>query len=753
MRFRVRLTLSLVGAIVLVAVLFAYFQVGAEESRLQSELALRAEVLGEGLAESAEPLVKRHAFLDLKDLVSQFSNRQPLAGVMIYDGEKLPVAGTPRLFPKFPTAPPAVLRAFESKTGQSEFVTAGTARMHIYALPLGESDPPLGALAVVHDASYIKAEVSRSWRRNFIRVFVQALLITLICWAIIRWSVIGPLVRTAKWMRDLRLGRYHEAPALPEEELFQPMAREVEHLAASLSLARAAAQQEARLRHAAEALWTAERLRVHVRTKLQGQPLFVVSNREPYIHVRRGKGIETLVPASGLVTAIEPILRACDGTWIAHGSGDADRETVSDRDRLRVPPEEPQYTLRRVWLSKEEEDGYYYGFANEGLWPLCHIAHTRPVFRTEDWAHYQGVNQKVAQAVLEETDGVEQPAVLVQDYHFALLPRLIKEKRPDARVAIFWHIPWPNPEAFAICPWQAEVLDGLLGADLVGLHVQAHCMNFLETVDRAIECRIEWDRFAVNRSGHFTLVRRFPISVAFCGADSNPRPPKSPPIVRAELFKALGIQASLMGVGVDRVDYTKGILERFRGIERFLEKYPAYVKRFSFVQIGAPSRDQIKRYQDLQKEIEAEVERINLRFQTPEWKPIVFLKRHHSHREIEPYYRAADVCLVTSLHDGMNLVAKEFVASREDEEGALILSHFTGASRELRDAILVNPYDTEQLAEAIRFALEMEPAERMRRMRELRRVVGENNIYRWAASLITELAEVRVERPAEFKVQ
>ena len=482
-----------------------------------------------------------------------------------------------------------------------------------------------------------------------------------------------------------------------------------------------------------------------IQSKTIQSPLFVVSNREPYMHVNRGKGIEMIVPASGLVTALEPILRACDGKWIAAGSGDADRETVDENDHLRVPPEGPEYTLRRVWLTKEEEEGYYYGFSNEGLWPLCHIAHTRPLFRASDWQCYQDANRKFADAVLEEMAGAEHPLVLVQDYHFALLPRMIKEARPDARIAIFWHIPWPNAEAFGICPWQRELLDGLLGADLVGFHIQAHCNNFLETVDRALESRIEWERFAVKRHEQTTLVRPFPISVDFREGRAEPKVAESPYVVRTALLKNQGLEASFLGIGVDRIDYTKGILERFRGIERFLEKWPSYQRQFTFVQIGAPSRTRIQRYHDFVAEVEAEAARINARFQTPKWKPIVLLKRHHEHGEIQPYYQAADLCMVTSLHDGMNLVAKEFVAAREDEEGALILSQFTGASRELRDAIIVNPYDIEQLSEAIHTALEMSAPERHARMQRLRRTVREHNVYRWAGNLITELSEIRVE--------
>jgi trehalose 6-phosphate synthase len=555
-----------------------------------------------------------------------------------------------------------------------------------------------------------------------------------------------PIAKMAQWLKELRAGEAVTNPDLSGEDVLKPITREVTHLATSLQMARASAQKEARLREAADSLWTAERLRVYQQAALEDSRLFVVSNREPYEHVRRGGSIEARVPASGLVTAMEPILRACAGTWIAHGAADADHETVDSNDRLRVPPDEPRYTLRRVWLTREEEERYYYGFANEGLWPLCHIAHTRPIFRAEDWEAYRGVNAKFAHALLEEMNGAHNPVVLVQDYHFALLPRMIKEQRPDARVAIFWHIPWPNPEAFGICPWQSELLEGLLGADLVGFHIQSHCNNFLETIDRTLESRIEWERYAVNKGGHFTLVRPFPISVDF--KDAPPYVSNGHAALRLErgsLLKRLGIETDYLAIGVDRLDYTKGIPERFRGVERFLERYPSYVGRFALVQIGAPSRVHIERYQNLIAEVEREAERINRRFQSKHWKPIVFLKQHHNHSEIEPFYRVSDLCLVTSLHDGMNLVAKEYVAARDDEGGALILSLFTGASRELQDALIVNPYDTEQLAEAIHVALTMDPRQRRERMRRMRRVVKQHNIYRWAANLIAAVSEIRVE--------
>jgi alpha,alpha-trehalose-phosphate synthase [UDP-forming] len=740
-----RLIVSLIVGVTLVSLCSSYYQVIVLKRGLRKDLQHRAEVLGESLAGNVERDLERNSPQTLQRTVQRFANREHLTGLAVYDPQGHPIAVTSDLEPLMTSAPAVVGQALKQNQGADAFLRMGNFSVHIYALPLHRGDDVIGSLAIVHDAGYIRAESLRIWRETFLSALAHVFLIVLITLLIVRWSIAGPIARTAHWMKALRTGRLASGRVkVPDLELFRPLASEVATLAESLSTARSAAKMEARLRETGESVWTADRLAVHVRNRLEdGSRLFVVSNREPYMHTRRGKSVEVNVPPSGLVTALEPVLRACDGTWVAHGAGDADLETVDAHDRLQVPPDDPRYTLRRIWLSKEEEEGYYYGFANEGLWPLCHIAHTRPIFRASDWKHYQEVNRKFADALLEEMQNVSRPVVLVQDYHFALLPRMIKQSRPDARVAIFWHIPWPNPEAFRICPWQSDLVEGLLGADLVGFHVQAHCTNFVQTVDRVVESRIDWEHFSVKRLDHRTTVRPFPISVDFDAPAEAP--PESAYEERATLLKALGVEAALMGVGVDRLDYTKGILERFLAIERFLEKYPLYQKIFTFVQIGAPSRSHIKRYHDLQKEVEAEVERINWRFQSAQWKPIILLNRQHSHKEIIPYYRAADLCLVTSLHDGMNLVAKEFVATRSDELGVLILSRFTGAARELRDALQVNPYDVDQTAEAIRAALEMPAEEKQMRMQRMRKLVRENNVYRWAGSLIGALFEVRLD--------
>ena len=742
-----RLIISLVIGVTLVSLCSSYYQSYMLAQGMRRDLEHRAQLLGESLASNVERDMERSNPGILRRTVQQFANREHLAGLAVYDPEGKTLAVASNLQPLIESAPAVVLQSLKEQREISGFVRIGIASLHIYAVPLRKGEEVTGSLAIVHDSGYIKGESLRIWRETFLSALAHVFIIVLLTLVIVRWSIAGPIARTAHWMRALRTGRAVARIKAHDLDLFRPLAREVATFAESLHTARSAAELEARLRESGESTWTADRLAVHIRARLEDSRLFVVSNREPYIHLRRGKSVEVSQPASGLVTALEPVLQACGGTWVAHGSGDGDIDAVDVHDRLPVPPDDPHYTLRRIWLSKEEEQGYYYGFANEGLWPLCHIAHTRPLFRADDWKHYKEVNRKFADALLEEMADTKRPVVLVQDYHFALLPRMIKEQRPEARVAIFWHIPWPNPEAFGICPWQRELVDGLLGADLIGFHIQSHCTNFLQTVDRTIESRIDWDHSTVQRLDHRTAVRPFPISVE-CTELPVEVPRESAYEERGRLLKSLGVEAALMGVGVDRMDYTKGILERFLAIERFLEKYPRYQGVFTFVQIGAPSRTHIKRYHDLQAELVAEADRINWRFQADQWKPILLLNRQHSHKEVAAYYRAADLCLVTSLHDGMNLVAKEFVATRRDERGVLILSCFTGAARELRDALQVNPYDIDQTADAIRAALEMPSEEKEIRMHRMRKTVREHNVYRWAGNLIAELCEVRLDDQA-----
>lgn len=747
MRTTHKIVIPLAVSVLSVSLLYGSYQVQKERRNLREDLSHRSAVLAENLQQSLESASSRATDRSLTRIVERYGQREHLLGAVVYDKFGDMVAITPGLSPTFVLEPPIAAQAAKLDKGMGEFLERNEAPFHLYAVALHREREVNGSVMVLYDSSYIHDRVMLAFRDSLLNTLVQTLLITGLAFFLVRWAFTSPLTRTAKWLRSLRANPSDTQSSLPEGELFDQIHTEARHLARDLSSARAAAQEEAQLRESQSSVWTADRLRVSLQTKLQGDALFVVSNREPYMHEYDEKEhkIRMLVPASGLVTALEPVLQACEGTWVANGSGKADREVVDEHDRLRVPPHHPTYTLRRVWLSREEDLGYYEGFSNEGLWPLCHIAHTRPLFRPGDWMYYQRINRRFADAVLSEMEGTQSPVLLVQDYHFALLARMVKEARPDVRVAVFWHIPWPNPEAFRICPWQRELVDGLLGADLIGFHIQTHCNNFLQTVDRAVEALTDWDRFEVSRKGHVTRVRPYPISVAFPQEAQGGQVIRITGEGRGALFAELGIEASLLGVGVDRLDYTKGIIERFRGIERFLELYPTYQRRFSFVQIGAPSRTDIPRYKQFLDEVTAEAERINARLQSGRWKPIVLLKRHHSHDEIERYFRAASVCLVTSLHDGMNLVAKEFVASRDDNRGALILSTFTGAARELSDAVLVNPYDVDQVANAIHEALEFDEEQQTTRMLRMRKIVYEHNVYRWAASLLSDLTEIRVE--------
>jgi alpha,alpha-trehalose-phosphate synthase [UDP-forming] len=736
MKFTIRLVSAIWLSVMLVIGAFAYMQIREERERLFGDLQRRAVLVSGALSEALEPAAKQSpAAVDR--IVRKFGQTQ--RGIAVYDRFANLRSATPDIAQILPPSLPEVTEAIARNVATQAIRVIGDRNRYIYAVSLVSDDQPVGAIAVLLDASHLQQAEWDRWSYNAIRFLVLALVTSIIAALVVKFSITRPMEEISQWTRALRSGRPVPPPRnLADANLFGPLAHEVSRLARSMQRAQVAAEQEAALRLAGESVWTEERLKQFVHLQLNGRLLVVVSNREPVSHVWRGGQIHPQAPASGLVTAMDPVMRACGGVWVAHGSGDADRETADTRGRLGVPVDEPRYTLRRVWLSKEEEQGYYAGFSNEGLWPLCHIVHTRPIFRPDDWAYYLEVNQKFADVVLDQIKDAEAPLVLIQDYHFAPLSALIKAERPDARVAIFWHIPWPNFEAFGICPWQRELLLGMLGADLIGFHTQYYCNNFLETVDRAIEARIDWERFAVSRGDHSTYVKPFPISVAPEFVDDPPRES------RAELLRRLGITAEFIGVGVERIDYTKGLPERLAALRYFLETYPQYRERLVFVQLAAPSRSTINRYQEIQREVEESVREINQMFQTKTWRPVHYLKAHHEHREIWSYYRHADFCMVTSLHDGMNLVAKEFVSVRDDEDGALILSRFAGASHELRDALIVNPYDLTGMAEAIRTALEMSPEERRARMIRMRHSVTDHNIYRWAGMLLSDLARIPI---------
>ncbi len=734
MRFKLRLLAAIWLPVTVILGVFAYVSVGRERARLEADLERRAWLLSEGLKEAVEPLLDHGSPVRMQRLIERFGSRA--SGIAVYDRSAELLAATPGWSAQLTPTPGFVADALVSMSPQRGLGTLGGRRTYFYAAPVVGGDRARGVLLTLHDASHIERDVDELVRMQAWRYLVLLAALSLVTLVVVWRSVTHPLRHLAEWARQLRAGNPVPPPALADATLFQPLAAEMRDLGRSLAKARAAMVEEALLRLRGEAIWTEERLTQYARARLGERPLVVVSNREPVSHVWRGRRIETLTPASGVVTALEPVMRACGGVWVAHGSGDADREVVDEGSLVRLPPEAPRYTLKRVWLSEQQEAGYYYGFANEGLWPLCHIVHARPTFRAEDWRQYCDVNARFADAVLEVVADTADPAVLIQDYHFALLPRHIKAKRPDARIALFWHIPWPNPEAFGICPWQADILDGMLGADLVGFHTQFHCNNFLETVDRVIEARIDWERFSVVRGQHVTSVKPYPISVAPRFLD------EPPPISRAGLLQELGIEVEFLGVGVERIDYTKGLPERFAAIHRFFDQHPEYRGRLTFVQLASPSRSRIPRYRLLEEEVEELAGRINGELGDKQWRPVLLLKGHHDHQRVWPFYRWADFCMVTSLHDGMNLVAKEFVSAREDGDGVLILSRFTGAARELREALLVNPYDVDETAEAIRAAVEMPAGERRSRMSRLRTTILEHNIYRWAGLLLGDLAEL-----------
>jgi trehalose 6-phosphate synthase len=601
------------------------------------------------------------------------------------------------------------------------------------AVPVGDAAGPVGFVVVVHDMRYVTRREEQTWRFAAVAFAVVAVAAAVVTTLVARLSWRGWTAEMQRLMREGTAGMMRLLPGGKRRRAFAPIPRDVEELMAQL----AADQTGPRL-----GPWSAERLHQSLTRHLGGESVVLVANREPYLHDRApGGGLRVVHPASGLVTALEPVMRACSGTWVAHGSGPADREASDRHGRLRVPPGEESYSLRRVWLTSEEEQGYYYGFANEGLWPLCHVVHVRPTFRAGDWEHYQRVNRKFAEAVCQEVDGLD-PIILVQDYHFALLPAVLRERLPRATIIAFWHIPWPNAERLGICPWAARLLEGLLGASVVGFQTQQHCNNFLESVDRFLESRIDRERQSIVMGGRETLVRPYPISVDWPNRWAGGAPPVE--ACRREVFQALSLPADArLGVGVDRLDYTKGIEERLLAVERALERFPSLRGRFTFAQLAAPSRTAIESYRALNEAVERLAARINERFGSGSYRPIALLREHHEPPKIFRYYRAADLCYVSSLHDGMNLVAKEFVAARDDERGVLLLSRFTGAARELPEALLVNPYDLEEASEAMATALSMAPQEQADRMRAMRAYLAHFNVYRWAGRMLADAAILR----------
>ncbi len=487
-------------------------------------------------------------------------------------------------------------------------------------------------------------------------------------------------------------------------------------------------------------MWTKDSLKELISDKLKNYLFVVASNREPYVHKSSGDKVVCFKPASGVVTALDPVLQTCNGLWVAHGSGDADRKKVDDKNRVKVPCDNPNYTLKRIWMNKAEEAGYYYGFANEALWPICHIVYTKPKFSESDWNYYKLINERFASAVLEEV-GDREALLFIQDYHLTLLPHLIKQANPKIKIAHFWHIPWPNPEVFRICPWKNEILEGLLGADLLGFHLHYHVDNFLETIKYNLEAKVDKATSSVVYKGIETLVRPYPISIDYEKISKEAHSREIAKDIK-KIKEDLGITSEFIGVGTDRIDYTKGIMEKFTAIDRFLEKYPEFQGRFVYIQIGTLSRIHLETYKKLNDEINSLVERINWKYSSDHWSPIIFIRKYFTPRELLAIYHMANICIVTSLHDGMNLVAKEFVAACPKEKGMLVLSRFAGAARELTEAVSINPYNPEEVAEGIKTALTMPEKERKARMQKMKEIVREENIYSWAAKIIQALLRI-----------
>jgi trehalose-6-phosphate synthase len=722
----IRLSLRFIVPLALALALFAYAIVplvdGMTLRWFVRDLDIRSELLANTLQEPMldyVPQQDRKKILQLFDRAIQDERLYALAfcdpsGVLLY---------------KTVTYPDSLgCSNLPAGRGRS-LVRLPSGAVHVAESPLNQGPQYLGKLVLVHDMSFVERRSADTKKYVFGMFALLAVVISLITVFIAHLSWRGWITAVKGILRGELTPR--SQTTAPAEVM--PLVGDLRALLRDYNI-------ERRLHEISPQMWTPERLRVLLHDELAGDEVLVVSNREPYIHVNKANGVvEVQRPASGLVTAVEPVMRACSGTWIAHGSGSADRQVVDRNDRVPVPPSNPAYTLRRVWLSKEEEQGYYYGFANEGLWPLCHIAHVRPVFRSADWDQYVIANQRFADAVVKEAR-TDDPVVLVQDYHFALLPRMVREQLPKATIITFWHIPWPNPESFGICPWREEILEGLLGSTILGFHTPFHCKNFLETVDRYLETRIEHEASTISYGGELTQVEPYPISIAWPDTANWPSVADCRKEVRAEL----GLPDNhLLAIGVDRLDYTKGIIERFQAVERLLELHPALIGRFSLLQIAAPSRSSLDEYQHFEARVRSLTQRINQRFGRDDYLPILLKIEHHGAERVNRLYRACEVCVVTSLHDGMNLVAKEFIAARDDDRGVLILSQFTGAARELHEALIVNPYHIEQSAEALYRALTMPEIEQQERMRSMRSLVKDFNVYRWAGRMLLDAARLR----------
>ena len=691
----------------------------------RSDVELRAQLVMHSMEEPITDLVEFGNEARLRVYLAKMAADERLLAILVCRPNGTTIFRTER-------TPQAISCDAEggSDPARSRIVQLPSGSVQVSRFDFDGAQPKPFRVLMLHDLSFVDRRQRTA--RDFVLVFVGisilllALLIVLVAWLQLRrWAEV--------LLGDIRGKRFLDNAKSPRETL--PILSQVREVLAE-------AEEKQRLEIDFRENWTPQALQQVVHDHLNSAQVIIVSNREPYIHnFDANHEAFWQVPASGMVTALEPIMRACSGVWVAHGAGSADRYTVDRYDRIQVPPDDPSYTLRRVWLSPDQEQGYYYGFSNEGLWPLCHLAYVRPAFRASDWRAYEDVNAKFADVVAVES-GTESPVILIQDFHFALLPQLLRKKIPKATIALFWHIPWPNAETFGVCPWKREMLMHMLSADILGFHTRYHCQNFLDTVDRFVECQIDREHMTVTLQGRVCRVAPYPISIEW--------PPRwlarLPDVAacRTAVHERHGIGADvIIGLGVERWDFTKGIIERFQALEVLLDNDPRHRGRISLLQIAAPSRGQLPAYQALQQHTYSEVERINSKFAQGDWRPIVLIDEQQEPLRVFELYRAADFCLVNSLHDGMNLVAKEFVAARDDDDGVLILSTFAGASRELPEAVLINPFDVSETANAMEIAMRMGRDERRSRMSLMRRTVKENNVYRWAGRMLMDASRIR----------
>ncbi len=460
-----------------------------------------------------------------------------------------------------------------------------------------------------------------------------------------------------------------------------------------------------------------------------GRPITIISNRAPYQLRKHFGQLHHEKNIGGLVSVLDEIMCQSGGTWIAWG------EKGDIPEQVGIPLDRPRYSLRLIHLTDLEVNQYYHGFSNRVLWPLSHYFLDRCHFGSEYWNGYREVNEKFAKAFREGSQ--DQDLIWIHDFHLTLLPSLLRRDRPNLSIGFFWHIPFPASPVFRVLPWREEILRGLLGSDLIGFQLPLHAENFFQSVEDVVKVPVNRDSSSINYDGRIIRVGVFPVGIDF---DKWNDLASSPPLAERarELSKEVGVENIILGV--DRLDYTKGILERLYAYERLLEKYPEFHSRVCMIQIAVPSRTRVEEYRTLRREIDETIGRITGRFSKRKWIPLRYLYRAFAIEDLVAYYLAADLALITPLRDGMNLVAKEYVASRMQEDGSLILSEFTGAAATLTDAILVNPYDIEGLADAIHFALCMPKDEKHRRMKQLRCAVKDKDIYWWCASFLKSLA-------------